>query len=53
LFTTDWIRLPNPFLPCLEHHRAIYSELTHPSAPSCPEVEVHRRPEEATLEMQP
>jgi hypothetical protein len=44
LFTTDRIRLSNLFLPYLEHHWAIYSELAHPSAPSCPKVEVHHRP---------
>jgi hypothetical protein len=36
----------------MEHPRAIYSELTHPSAPSYLEAKNRRHPEEAPLELQ-
>jgi hypothetical protein len=50
--STDRIRLQISFFPYLEHPRAIYSELAHPSAPSYLEATDRRRPEEATLEPQ-
>jgi hypothetical protein len=52
LFTTDRIRRPYPFLPCLEHLRVIKMGCRTPSAPSFTEAEDRHHLEEATRESQ-
>jgi hypothetical protein len=53
LFTTNQIRCPYPFFPCLEHLWVIKMGCRTPSAPYCTEARDRHRLEEVTRESQP